>query len=447
MDEEELSSGFVADGVSGTLSSDEEIRAVNATMPLSTKQFLSPRKIIPKVSGSCVWKHFMLSLDQKSAKCRYCFCVLQRTHFNTSSLLNHLRSKHQEVLKKVASKPTSSSATFTKTEFHFHLARMIAKDIQPLSIIKNEGFVAMVKFLNDQASFPSQRFLRNVIIPELYQEERDKLQQQLETQHICITTDGWTSTATQSYITVTVNWIDKDWKIQNKVLSTCELSGSHTGEFLAHKLSAIISDWKISFSQIAGVVTDNDAKYVKAIKDVLQWNHYRCYAHTLQLVIKDALSEVLYIGSLIDKFRAIVTHYHHSPKATSNLTEIQKTVGFKQPHKLITDTVTRWSSTWMLLNSCYQQQEALIKELSSSAEYCILLPKFEDWSTIKEICELLYPFKYVTESLQSENNLTISVILPMLAQIDKHLENQMPQSLVGQNFKVIIIFLLFINSY
>ena len=46
---------------------------------------------------------------------------------------------------------------------------------------------------------------------------------------VAITTDGWTSRATDSYITVTSTHINEEWKMVNYVLMTRAMPDSHTG--------------------------------------------------------------------------------------------------------------------------------------------------------------------------------------------------------------------------
>jgi len=46
---------------------------------------------------------------------------------------------------------------------------------------------------------------------------------------MALTSDIWTSHATQGYITITAYYVSKDWKIQSYVLCTCERPERHTG--------------------------------------------------------------------------------------------------------------------------------------------------------------------------------------------------------------------------
>jgi hypothetical protein len=56
---------------------------------------------------------------------------------------------------------------------------------------------------------------------------------------ISITTDGWQSIATKSYLSVTGHWLDEDFVFQRAVLGVERLSGSHTHEHIGE----IVRSW------------------------------------------------------------------------------------------------------------------------------------------------------------------------------------------------------------
>ena len=53
---------------------------------------------------------------------------------------------------------------------------------------------------------------------------------------VSITTDCWTSSATQSYMTVTANFVTKTHKLKSYMLQTCEVSERNTVKNLASEL-------------------------------------------------------------------------------------------------------------------------------------------------------------------------------------------------------------------
>ena len=54
-----------------------------------------------------------------------------------------------------------------------------------------------------------------------------------DTSGIGLTTDSWTSLATENYITYTAHYITKAWEMKSKVLSTQASEERHTAENLA----------------------------------------------------------------------------------------------------------------------------------------------------------------------------------------------------------------------
>jgi len=81
--------------------------------------------------------------------------------------------------------------------------QMIAKDIQPFSIVDDEGFRNFVKVLDPRYTFPSRTTLQNVQMQNIYAEMTVKLQTILVKVDQCaITMDCWTSKANTGYLTI-----------------------------------------------------------------------------------------------------------------------------------------------------------------------------------------------------------------------------------------------------
>ncbi|KAK6186650.1 hypothetical protein SNE40_005936 [Patella caerulea] len=88
-----------------------------------------------------------------------------------------------------------------------------------------------------------------------------------EADTISITTDAWTSRATENYVAVTAHFIDNDWHVQNYTLETKQFSQSHTAENLAASLMLTISEWNLTRNERGpAIATDNASNIVKAVK-------------------------------------------------------------------------------------------------------------------------------------------------------------------------------------
>lgn len=72
--------------------------------------------------------------------------------------------------------------------------------------------------------------------------------------------------------------------------------------------------WDISTSDIISLTTDNVKNMVKYREffEELGTSFFRCFAHTLQLVVKDALKSVSGLSTFITQARVFVSAIHTS---------------------------------------------------------------------------------------------------------------------------------------
>lgn len=133
--------------------------------------------------------------------------------------------------------------------------------------------------------------------------------------------DGWTSCATDSYITVTAHYEDDEWDLQSHVLQTRVYNLSHTGVNLAALLQDVLRKWNITDKNPA-LVTDNARNMIVAGAGTELEPHVRCVAHTLNLASQKAL-KLDRVSDLLVKVRKVVTYFHKSPQVAEILQDIQ----------------------------------------------------------------------------------------------------------------------------
>lgn len=74
--------------------------------------------------------------------------------------------------------------------------------------------------------------------------------------------------------------------------------------------------------------------------------HFPCFAHTLDLVVQNALDNNQIIASLINKVKSFVTFFKHSEQSESAMDELHKVCEYK----LKQSVPTRWNSVYFMLN-------------------------------------------------------------------------------------------------
>ncbi|KAF0714432.1 Uncharacterized protein FWK35_00032648, partial [Aphis craccivora] len=325
---------------------------------------------------------------------------------------------------------------------------MIAEDLQPLSIVENEGFRNMVKLLDSRYQIPSRRALGRTIIPSIYSNVRNKVQALLnDTSFISLTTDIWTSINTDSFITITAHFFPKGQsQLKIVVLCTKKLDQSHTAVHLTEIMTNELNRWGI-LNKVTAIVSDNGANIKSAIR-LMNIQHIPCTAHKLNLIVQKALYlneddsvgdesnelDSVKIKLILKKCRVIVGFFKRSEVGNRILGEKQRQLGFTQLLKLKQDVRTRWNSTLIMLERLVKLKEPLtvtmilVKEAPSN-----LTP--EEWVIIEDIVPLLRPFNSLTIELSAEQYPTISKVVPLLRGLQTSLNSKIPKTPLGRFIK------------
>nr|XP_055038565.1 E3 SUMO-protein ligase ZBED1-like [Misgurnus anguillicaudatus] len=152
--------------------------------------------------------------------------------------------------------------------------------------------------------------------------------------------------------------------------------------------------------------------------------HITCFAHTLNLASQKGLG-VDRASRLLGKVRKIVCYFHRSPIACHVLQEKQTLMDLPK-HKLIQDIITRWNSSFEMLERFLEQQPAIMATLMSKdlrkgvTDVCTLSES--DIANMDDIVQLMGPVKIATTLMCEEDQPTLSVIAPLQAKLLKHLQ-------------------------
>lgn len=99
-----------------------------------------------------------------------------------------------------------------------------------------------------------------------YEEMRQKLIDVLQKQkYVCVTTDVWSSRA-QSFLGMTVHFINDDFEHESYVLAFRELKKKQTFDVLASEILKVFEDYNIPVEKITNIVTDGGSSFCKAFK-------------------------------------------------------------------------------------------------------------------------------------------------------------------------------------
>lgn len=416
---------------------------------------------MPPKKKSVVWNYFNC-LTNKKVECKEC----RKTFVNfgnTTNLLKHLKKMHPllyttqnenenldessdvESLDSLASSSTSQSndtdqvpsksrkrqlqMTFlsknaiqvNSKNIDRELVNMICVDLQPISIVENEGFQKYTQELNPNYCLPSRKILSEKLLPQQYDLSKraliDKVQQ---VDYIACTTDMWTSDSSKCYLTLTAHYIYQG-RPESRVIATKEMEKSHTSENIAALLRHILdAEWNF-FNKVVCITTDNASNMKKAVVEILQKRHHPCVAHTLNLAIGDCLKDNERLLLLTEKCRDIVTFFKRSNLASYKLLSIQEQMN-QDKLKLLQDVKTRWNSTYIMLDRLEKVKVPLTAALSSLNSSPDNLTN-EEWTVLHECVTVLKPIEQLTTIFSGQDYPTLSSIIPLIRGVQASLRN------------------------
>ena len=275
-----------------------------------------------------------------------------------------------------------------------------------------------MKAAEPRFTIPSRTFFSQSILPAKYVEVQKKLEGLLSTAQYCsITTDIWTAKyQTRGYISLTCHFIHNDWTLRSAVLATVALNTDHTGDDISDTLSELMDRWNITDKVVAST-TDNASNMTKAMRNLNLLN-VPCVGHTLQLSVLKSFNLPI-VTKMLARVRRIIGHFHRSEKAMRNLREKQKQLGAPM-HKLINDCVTRWGSTYSMLQRFIEQQQPICAVFLEDRDTRQFMLSDAEISAAEELVAILEVFHKATEIVSGEKYATIGIVQPLLQKLLYH---------------------------
>ena len=276
-------------------------------------------------------------------------------------------------------------------------------------MLEGNGFQDLLNVLDPRYKPVSRATLLERHIVPMYQHTRQQVASDIAkgVRH-AFTTDAWTSSATQSFLTCTVHYIDPESiTLESRVLDTTHCPESHTAETLAREMQVSVKTWNLK-NPVA--VSDNAANIQKACQ-LCEYPHFGCFAHTLNLCVKKGIN-IPEISRVVGKCRKLVAFFKQSDLKTTKLIQAEKVLDLKEL-ALQQDVETRWNSTVYMMRRITQVYPAVHKVVYEASAKHLLLDMHEI-SVVESMIKVLEPFEKLTVKISSEKKPTCGFILPAL---------------------------------
>ena len=158
-----------------------------------------------------------------------------------------------------------------------------------------------------------------------------------------LTTHLWTSRSGDAYMSLTLSWIDLNWRILCFTPFVQPFPGRHTGIKISLESVDMIDDLNFNVKTDKICVCDNASDMKVAIAKSFHVREYFCNIHTLQLGVVDTFNNVSGMKAVLDKCKDIAKFCHQSTVAMEQLRAAAKSkdIPFCKPQN---PGKTRWDS-------------------------------------------------------------------------------------------------------
>ncbi len=246
------------------------------------------------------------------------------------------------------------------------------------------------------------------------------------------TTDLWTSRARHAYVSLTVHYLNDNFRLCTHLLEVKEFDEAHTGFHIAEELEAILQHWNVSLNDLVAFTTDNGSNVASAIAS-MSCIRMPCLSYCLNLAVEKACS-IQDISKALARCRRLVSHFNHSAKSSYFLK--QKQESFSHPiHNLIQDVTTRWNLSYYMVARIIEQQQpicATLLELRKSD----LMPSESEFTSMETYVDIMTPLVKITEAIGADKWVTISSVRPILYKLlSSHLVTSENETRLGKKMK------------
>jgi hypothetical protein len=290
-------------------------------------------------------------------------------------------------------------------------------------------------------SLPDKGRLVESLLPQVETQVESKIRELITPDsRPCVTVDIWSNRQMRSYLGITGHLISKDFRMITFLIACNRFKGRHTASNISKHFDIAIGRFDLD-KHIDFVITDNASNMLAAFK-LPQYeesggedrgdgeeeemgeepdpklyenlpSHERCFAHSLQLVIRHGLEATGSIGSILKKVSKIVNHVRRSC-VCSELLE-------NQP-RLQTANDTRWNSQLGMVRSIAAADKKTLDSIPGldSEAYLTVRERLQ----LQEFMEIMDAFEEATNRTQGENIVTSSYVIPTIIGLKKHLESR-----------------------
>jgi hypothetical protein len=409
----------------------------------SSELTLDDVNVLPRGKRSLIWSEISPFTDKYGvAKCRCNTCGATFKNGgsgSTSAFRNHIKRFHPKIAKRIGLQVMENGSVIAKKDFfdmkttrimyseeefqRLILTSVVVKD-RAFTFVEDKYLRKAFEMSNPSSVLCSATKIREDIM-KLYDIMRGSVVKRFDNYDgkLHLTSDGWTSPNTSSYMSVTCHYAHRDGSSRGVLLDFIHCPNSHTGIYLAQKMHECLEEYGIADKVMSITLdnADNNRTFFEAMHSHGYWssgvvrNH--CIAHVINLASVDCLEVV---RSEVATIRKICYKIRGSPLQRSKFIRVLQSQDAKVLLPIM-DVSTRWNSTLDMLERAILLKPTIVHLLCTDRDYVDTQMDLEQWTKVEKMIAFLRPFKQTTVMMSAVRHPTMSGMLPVLMALMKHL--------------------------
>lgn len=325
----------------------------------------------------------------------------------------------------------------------------------PVSIVENEHFRKFMSDVDAKYVVPCRKTVTTSHLTQLLKVKQDAVKNAVRAAgDVALTVDIWTDRRQHSFIAITAHILEKSLGSKSLLICFKSFKGSHTGQSIADVIEKVIDDYSLR-AKVHYMVTDNASNMKKAstflfpVSDTVDDNQLviddftalddpelyedialdelgvtcldgerlPCFAHLLQLTVRDGLQMVQSSRSALAKCSKLANLIHQSCKFKESFEK-----KFGRDRSLPVTNDTRWNSFYSHLAAIVKLDKDLLSQLCKEENQTGLILTVRELQQLKELVDILEPFADSTDIAQGDDYVTISNVVPIIVSLNQKLE-------------------------
>ncbi|MGH0142010.1 UNVERIFIED_CONTAM: hypothetical protein FKN15_074964 [Acipenser sinensis] len=285
---------------------------------------------------------------------------------------------------------------------------LVVGESLPLRIVESQGFLNFMQTVDPQYKPLCRQSMKKKITHKassLKQEITDKL---AKCESVNATVDLWSDRRMRSFLGVMAHIIEDD--------DADEGTTEWTEDDMESSIDAAAD---LDDNSIWESLEDVDQQELDSLLlNTTRLCRLSCFAHTLQLCVGDGLKQCKGVRSAMSKATRVTVLLHSSTVFKETFEK-----NFGEGRCIPSPNTTRWNSVLRQMQSIVSLDHQQLSDTCKDAGHVETVLLVSEWAQLKQLVEVLLPFAEATNLTQGEEVPTISLVIPTVLALGRHLQN------------------------